>query len=117
MTSTFANAALVIARAGYNTVAELGAIGTETICVPAQAAFDDQFERAVEAADRHENIHVFAGKTDMELAELIERRLNVPEVANQNAVVPGARKAAEYLYALLERTRTRTAGEGSLTAV
>ena len=72
MTSTLANVALMIPQAGYNTVAELSLLGTKAIFVPAERAYDDQNERAIEAAQMYPHFHTSSGKTDLDLAELIE---------------------------------------------
>jgi predicted glycosyltransferase len=105
MTSTLANAALVISQAGYNTVAELGALGTKTIFVPAERAYDDQHERAIEASQLNPHLHAFSGKTDLELAELMERCMRAPKIRTPRQIARGASTAAEHLYALLSRTR------------
>lgn len=109
MLSLFANSALVIAQAGYNTVAELSQMGVNSILVPANRAFDDQFERAMAVSGSNTNLHVFTNNTELELARLMKQCL----AANWSSKTPeascGAAKAAEQLFDLLTCAQARSA--------
>ncbi len=106
-TSTFSAADLVISQAGYNTMAELGSLGTQTICVPAPRGLDDQFERAVRLSQEYSHIHVFTEPTVVNLAEKIEACLLCGRVSRTApGVSAGAQLAAEQLRTLLAQVRS-----------
>lgn len=103
MISLFARSTLVIAQAGYNTVAELRQLGVRGILVPAERAFDDQFERAQTAAIHCPNLRVFRGDHEQDLSRLIKQCLKNARSLQQRNADSGASKAADELLALLAR--------------
>jgi predicted glycosyltransferase len=100
-TSRFAEADVVICQAGYNTVAELEQVGTETLLLPAERQWDDQFARADKAMRARSNFHVFLGKTPVELATAIVvlLREQTPNVTDPRP--EGGIKAARLIYEML----------------
>jgi len=104
--SIFATADLVISQAGYNTIAELAALGTPAICIPAERGFDDQFERAATVAEQFPNVHLFTGANAGELPTMIHKCLEGGGERRRGAGPKGAVKAAECLYSLAIRARS-----------
>jgi predicted glycosyltransferase len=100
-TLRFAEADVVICQAGYNTVAELEQVGTETLLLPAERQWDDQFARADKAMRARSNFHVFLGKTPVELATAIVALLReqTPNVTDPRP--EGGIKAARLIYEML----------------
>jgi UDP-N-acetylglucosamine--N-acetylmuramyl-(pentapeptide) pyrophosphoryl-undecaprenol N-acetylglucosamine transferase len=98
LSATLSEADLVLCQGGYNTIAEIRALGVPAICVPADRASDDQFERAREAASG--NMQVYCGTDAHALAELmltgLQQRHQMPVVDTS-----GARIAAEVLINLI----------------
>jgi UDP-N-acetylglucosamine--N-acetylmuramyl-(pentapeptide) pyrophosphoryl-undecaprenol N-acetylglucosamine transferase len=100
----------VICQGGYNTMAELVALGVPAICVPAERGSDDQFERARTLAAEHTQMQTYEGSDGGELATLIVRGLETgrtrTDASTPSTSSPGAQVAARLLVSLL---RTRTA--------
>jgi UDP-N-acetylglucosamine--N-acetylmuramyl-(pentapeptide) pyrophosphoryl-undecaprenol N-acetylglucosamine transferase len=61
MACAFARAGLVVCQAGYNTVAELVALGVPAIAVPAERRWDDQFARAASVARSCSTFQMYDG--------------------------------------------------------
>jgi UDP-N-acetylglucosamine--N-acetylmuramyl-(pentapeptide) pyrophosphoryl-undecaprenol N-acetylglucosamine transferase len=105
MAAAYANADLVIARAGASTVAELAAVGVGSILVPFPAAVDDHQTRNAEWLGRVSAAQVVSetGLTAEELANRIAtlfgngrgRLLAMAEAARSLAVTDAARRVAE----------------------
>lgn len=101
-TSTCATADLVVSQAGYNSVQEILALGTPTICVPVIRSFDDQFERARAAAASCPSIDYFESEDVNTLAALMERKLLNPTPRVRRQEPNGAQRAAIRLIQMLE---------------
>ena len=94
----FAAASLVICQGGYNTVAELTALGVPVICVPATRRFDDQYLRARKTAETHEQFFVWENTDSDALAAFILDVLQRPRVDDvRKGESRGAQFAAEIL--------------------
>lgn len=93
----FANADLVIAFSGYNTIADLSPLKVRVICMPSRTPYDDQDRRAAELAIRNPNVRVFSGRTSEELASLITDILQTPLKDFTSTRQMGSAKAAEYM--------------------
>jgi predicted glycosyltransferase len=106
MPGTLAAADLVIAEAGYNTIAELEDIGTRAILVPAERQWDDQYARAHRAAKAYPHIKAFCGTDHAALARLAAESLEIPPPLAQPSRGDGARQAAEWIYSLLKNLPT-----------
>jgi predicted glycosyltransferase len=104
-TSTCATSALVISQAGYNSINELAALNTPTICLPAERGFDNQFERAHNMAMEYANIDCFEGETAEALSRLIIARLNQSVERIRLDVPDGAYRAAFHVMNLLGREK------------
>jgi predicted glycosyltransferase len=100
---TCATADLVLAQAGYNSANELAALGTPTICIPAERGFDDQFERARALAKNNSHIDCFEGGESEKLAALMLERLGQSVERSRSEVSDGAYRAAVHLIDLLRR--------------
>jgi predicted glycosyltransferase len=94
----FTAASLVICQGGYNTVAELTALGVPVICVPATRRFDDQNLRARKTAETHEQFFVWENANSDAFAafilEVLQKR-SAARTGSDNS--EGARLAAEFL--------------------
>jgi UDP-N-acetylglucosamine--N-acetylmuramyl-(pentapeptide) pyrophosphoryl-undecaprenol N-acetylglucosamine transferase len=103
MATTLASADLIICQGGYNTIAEVTSVATPAICVPAERAVDDQFERAEQAAISYSDFHVCRTPEPNYLAELIDLCLQTPirERSDGGASSRGAEQAAEALLELI----------------
>lgn len=91
-----ATADLVVCQAGYNTLAEVTALGLTTICMPVEATFDDQFERARQLSGSIPNFTLFSQSDPQELAKLMIACLDRPShkrIADEISS-PGASLAA-----------------------
>lgn len=102
----FSRAHLVISQAGYNSTAELAALGVPTICLPQHRAFDNQFKRAEEFSRENDNFQVYRRKDSGDLTSLIERCLENRFVGDNpisTRRADGALLAAKVLMNLLER--------------
>jgi UDP-N-acetylglucosamine--N-acetylmuramyl-(pentapeptide) pyrophosphoryl-undecaprenol N-acetylglucosamine transferase len=114
MAAAYANADLVISRAGASTVAELAAAGVGSILVPFPAAVDDHQTKNAEWLGRVSAAQVVSetGLTAEELANRIatlfgngrSRLLAMAEAARSLAVTDAARRVAE-LCVLAEGSR------------
>lgn len=114
MAAAYANADLVISRAGASTVAELAAAGVGSILVPFPAAVDDHQTKNAEWLGRVSAAQVVSetGLTAEELANRIatlfgngrSRLLAMAEAARALAVTDAARRVAE-LCVLAEGSR------------
>lgn len=82
----FREASLVICQGGYNTVAELTALGVPVICMPADRRFDDQYERASKAAEDLSQFYVSEGNDSDSLAALILKVLQTSHPAAAGAI-------------------------------
>jgi predicted glycosyltransferase len=102
--SLLATADLVICQAGYNTLAEVTALGLTTICMPVDNTFDDQFARARELSELTPNFEVFSNSDPGELAKLMIACLDRPSYKRVTDEIssPGAALAAN---AILEAAR------------
>jgi predicted glycosyltransferase len=76
--ATMAAADVVICQAGYNTIAELGELGTPTICMPAPRIADDQFARARSIAEQRSAFFVLTDCTTEALRDQIIACLDTP---------------------------------------
>lgn len=95
---SFNEADLVICQGGYNTVAELIALGVPVICVPASRRFDDQHERARNTAAAHEQFFTWENSDSDALATFILEVLQKPRVERvKTDDFRGANVAAEIL--------------------
>jgi predicted glycosyltransferase len=99
--SRFVEADLVICQAGYNTVAELGQLGTKTVLVPAERQWDDQFARANRVVRERRNFRVFRGGSPTELAQLATKLLTEPIPGAIKSKPEGGIKAARLIYELM----------------
>jgi len=98
--SIFATADLVICQGGYNTLLELAALGTPTVCVPAQRGFDDQFRRASETADAYTNIRISSNSHPDDIALLVGEILGKGNLRRRDLRNSGSAAAANQLYDL-----------------
>jgi UDP-N-acetylglucosamine--N-acetylmuramyl-(pentapeptide) pyrophosphoryl-undecaprenol N-acetylglucosamine transferase len=98
----FADAGVVVCQAGYNTMAELAAIGVRTICVPAPRVLDDQRSRAEALAAVHPWIKVCAACSAEDLDAAYAALLAGPSPERGDAPT-GAATAASHLLGLLAR--------------
>lgn len=105
--SLFASANLVISQAGYNSMAELASIGTQTICVPAERQFDDQFGRAAAFAKATPHIHLLEAESDSGLGAMIDECLARDFKRTIAGGTRGALNAANVLYSLVSRICAR----------
>jgi predicted glycosyltransferase len=105
ITKTFAQAALVISQAGYNSLTEIATTRVPAICIPIATGFDDQYHRAAEAHNAHPTIELFDGDTSEQLADAILRRLGEsPHPLPCGVAAPeGASRVASYLLSLFDR--------------
>ena len=108
MATTLAASDLVLCQAGYNTIAEISAIGTPAICVPGDRGLDDQYERARTLAQSVPTFSVFESGTAQQLAKLIvaslrKHRKERPSPTHVSS--PGASLAAQII---LDLVMTRT---------
>jgi predicted glycosyltransferase len=102
LSQTFASADVVLCQAGYNTVAELIALGVPSIAVPAPRDHDDQFERAIASAKSSSCFEVYSGDSPEAFGRLIVHALQRgPVSARVVQPAPGARSAAASLLNLL----------------
>jgi predicted glycosyltransferase len=99
----FAAADLVIAQAGYNTVAELEQVGTKGILVPAERQWDDQFLRVDRAVQTCPQFRAFRSSSHIALAALAADLLRETNLVADISRPRGAVKAAERLYAMLQQ--------------
>ena len=76
--SLLATADLVVCQAGYNTLAEVTALGLTTICMPFATTFDDGFERARQLSAVTPNFEMFSHSDPGELAKLMIACLDRP---------------------------------------
>jgi UDP-N-acetylglucosamine--N-acetylmuramyl-(pentapeptide) pyrophosphoryl-undecaprenol N-acetylglucosamine transferase len=98
----FVAATVVVCQGGYNTVAELRALGVRCICVPAPRESDDQFERAAQAAAASQVFRMYDGHDAAPLASLLLEALQAPRAEVVSTEPPsGARTSAEHLLTLL----------------
>jgi len=104
-TSTCATADLVLSQAGYNSMNELAALGTPTICIPAERGFDDQHDRARSMAEIYPNLVCFDGTREEDLASLIIARLIQPVTRIRSAVPDGAYRAASHVMNVVNRQK------------
>jgi UDP-N-acetylglucosamine--N-acetylmuramyl-(pentapeptide) pyrophosphoryl-undecaprenol N-acetylglucosamine transferase len=114
MAAAYANADLVVSRAGASTIAELAAAGVGSILVPFPAAVDDHQTKNAEWLGRVSAAQVVSetGLTAPELANRIatlfgngrSRLLAMAEAARALAVTDAARRVAD-LCLLVERRR------------
>lgn len=97
--SLLATADLIICQAGYNTLAEVTALGVPTICTPLEAVFDDQFERARQLNTVQPNLEVFSLSDSRELAKRIMASLDRPSHKQipDEITSPGAALAANVI--------------------
>jgi predicted glycosyltransferase len=98
-----ATADLVVSQAGYNSLNELAALGTPTICIPAKRGFDDQFDRARSMARKYPHISCFERGSAQDLASLILASLRQPTTRVQAPVPDGAHRAALHVMSLLDK--------------
>jgi predicted glycosyltransferase len=103
--SICATADLVVSQAGYNSMNELAALGTPTICIPARRGFDNQLDRARSMASKYHTIHCFDEGTTQELASLILARLSQPSAHVHNTAPNGAHLAALHVMNLISKER------------
>ncbi len=117
LSTTLARADLVVCQAGYNTIAELRALGVPTLCVPAIRESDDQFKRASEAESG--SLRTYTGSDPETLARSMAEILSagilppasphVAPLAAPAASAPcGATIAADTLLRLLEQPSRAT---------
>jgi UDP-N-acetylglucosamine--N-acetylmuramyl-(pentapeptide) pyrophosphoryl-undecaprenol N-acetylglucosamine transferase len=107
LTETFARASLVVCQGGYNTVTEIRSLGVPALCVPAERAIDDQFERARSAADASPSFRTYSGVDVEAFAVLLLESLRAARtVAAPLQVTSGAAVAASYLMNVLESAST-----------
>jgi predicted glycosyltransferase len=94
--SLLATADLVICQGGYNTLAEVTALGPTTICLPLATSSDDQFKRARQVSAAAPNFEVFAHSDPGELARLMLACLDRPsrKKITDEISSPGAALAA-----------------------
>ena len=97
----FATADLVICQGGYNTLAELGSLGTRVICVPAKRGFDDQFERAKNCSLSENQVIIAESSAPAVMAESIRHALSEPYSKHRSIPSPGALRAAIAIYNLM----------------
>jgi len=105
LASTLARADLVVSQAGYNTIAELRALGVPALCVPADRDSDDQFKRAAEAASDG-RLRTYTENDPQTLARLMIDMLSDTAVRARPAAIAapsGATLAADTLLRLLDR--------------
>jgi UDP-N-acetylglucosamine--N-acetylmuramyl-(pentapeptide) pyrophosphoryl-undecaprenol N-acetylglucosamine transferase len=105
ITSLFAGSSLVICQGGYNTLAEVTALGVPVICMPAERKFDNQYERAKAMAATHDQFYLWDDSSSTSLATLILKCLQMPPTAPHTTDddSPGATLAAEILVASMIR--------------
>jgi predicted glycosyltransferase len=103
--STFASADLIICQAGYNTIAEIKHLGVPAICVPADRIFDDQYERASQAANSSPNFHTCHMSDSNRLIRLIDVCLQQCHTRQRitETLSEGAALAADVLIELSEK--------------
>jgi UDP-N-acetylglucosamine--N-acetylmuramyl-(pentapeptide) pyrophosphoryl-undecaprenol N-acetylglucosamine transferase len=109
ITTRFREASLVICQGGYNTVAELTALGVPVICVPANRTFDDQYDRARKSAAAFSQFYFWEGSDSGALAAQIVRILQTPRTSTANTddyYSDGAARAAEALIACMQTSKT-----------
>jgi predicted glycosyltransferase len=103
---TFATADLVIAQAGYNTVAELAEVSAKSVLVPAPRQWDDQCARADKTARANSNFRIYRGSEPAELAQLLAELLQTPTLPLRQTKIDGAHRAATTIYSLLGKSLT-----------
>jgi UDP-N-acetylglucosamine:LPS N-acetylglucosamine transferase len=108
LASIMASADVVICQGGYNTLAEVAALGVRAICIPAPRLWDDQTERAVQVANSCPQVEIFQTGTAGDLARAIERSFAKPYLAGRTRSIgtPGATKAAEAIMELISGIAT-----------
>ncbi len=99
LVSLLADADLVLCQGGYNTMAEIVALGVPTICLPAERGSDDQFERAQSLTS--ETTKTYIGSDPAALSDIITHLLQLGVVERQRRPATGARLAAELLIGAL----------------
>lgn len=103
----FATADLVISQGGYNSLAELGSLGTPTICIPADCDVDDQLNRTERFVATYSTIHSYAGNMPVQLAELIKNVMAEKKPRERKTAPAGAQMAAMLIYELLNSKASR----------
>jgi UDP-N-acetylglucosamine--N-acetylmuramyl-(pentapeptide) pyrophosphoryl-undecaprenol N-acetylglucosamine transferase len=110
LSCAFARAGLVVCQAGYNTVAELVAIGVPAIAVPAVRDWDDQFARAASVARASATVRMYEGQDAAALGVLMLDALERGRIARTDESAPdtgGAARAAACLLEVLSTIRGR----------
>ncbi len=112
MSVEFANADLVICRAGATTCAELGAAGKASIMIPLPTAADDHQRKNAEAFERAgaSRMMVQADLTGESLAKMIVELIEAPDEVSemeQAAKKLGRKDAAEATVDLIEELAGR----------
>jgi predicted glycosyltransferase len=101
-TATAADSRLIVCQAGYNTVAEVTALGIPAVCVPAARGSDDQFERATAAASVHPQIQVCRVPDAQAMALMMRAGLAMTRrKIDETEVSRGAALAAQHLLTVL----------------
>jgi predicted glycosyltransferase len=99
---TLSGASVAVCRGGYNTIAEIAGAGIPAICVPAEAKFDDQSERALQLAAGRSGVEVLFTFDPEPMAAAIIRMLSSPSLSPRpNSEQHGADSAASLLLATL----------------
>jgi UDP-N-acetylglucosamine:LPS N-acetylglucosamine transferase len=108
LASIMASADLVVCQGGYNTIAEVAALGVHAICIPAPRLLDDQAERAVRVGSACPQVEVFHAGTAGDLGRRIDSSLakprNSPRVTSIGT--PGATRAAEAIMEVINNIHT-----------
>jgi len=104
ITALFRAAPLVLCQAGYNTVAEVTALGVSAICIPAHRNFDDQHERARRMSDAYGQFWLLEDPNSDSLSALISKILQMAPAANTiTSDSDGSRLAADVLIKCIDR--------------
>jgi predicted glycosyltransferase len=103
-----AAADLVICQGGYNTLAEIAALGVPALCVPAERQSDDQFERARDMTSPI--MTCYTGTDPRAMADLAIALLQTRPARSRATVVttPGAGIAARLLLDVLDAVSVTT---------
>jgi predicted glycosyltransferase len=101
LAACLADADLILAQCGYNTVAEVIQSGAPAVLVPRPTAFDDQHGRAADAASRHPRLRLFTPGSPAELTSLLRAMLDRPWHRESPEPPPGGARAAEVLLNLI----------------
>jgi UDP-N-acetylglucosamine:LPS N-acetylglucosamine transferase len=107
LTARFARSRLIVCQAGYNTIAEVTALGVPVVCIPGQRDADDQFERAGLVAGLHPQVQVCAEAQVQAMAAMMVRGLAMNR--RRGIQSPrGAEVAAQHLLDALETIEGRS---------